>query len=123
LCTDDSAYLRFRNKVRRPWILALLRRLPLSLRHRMARQARAGSESAKAGKPAEIMDVSSNEVARVLQAQQVSRLIHGHTHRPAKHTHEVDGHHSERWVVPDWYARCGYVVCDSAGCALNVEDL
>lgn len=123
LCTDDAAYLRFRNKIRRPWVLTLLRCLPRSLRHRMARQARAGSESAKAGKPAAIMDVNSNEVARVLQAQQVSRLIHGHTHRPAKHTHEVDGHHCERWVVPDWYARCGYVVCDGAGCALNVEDL
>jgi len=123
LCTDDAAYLRFRNKIRRPWVLALLRRLPLSLRHRMARQARAGSESAKAGKPAAIMDVNSNEVARVFQAQQVSRLIHGHTHRPAKHQHVVDGRPSERWVVPDWYTRCGYVVCDSAGCALNVEDL
>lgn len=123
LCTDDSAYLRFRNKVRRPWILALLRRLPLSLRHRMARLARAGSESAKAEKPAEIMDVNNDEVVRMLHAQQAFRLIHGHTHRPAKHTHEVDGHLCERWVVPDWYARCGYVVCDSAGCALNVEAL
>ncbi|MDP1863985.1 MAG: UDP-2,3-diacylglucosamine diphosphatase [Thiobacillus sp.] len=123
LCTDDAAYLRFRNKIRRPWVLAWLRRLPLSLRHRMARQARAGSESAKAGKPAAIMDVNSHEVVRVLQAQQVSRLIHGHTHRPAQHQHVVDGRPCERWVVPDWYARCGYVVCDSAGCALNVEDL
>ena len=123
LCTDDSAYLRFRNKVRRPWVLALLRCLPLSLRHRMARQARAGSVSAKAGKPAGIMDVNNDEVARVLQAQQVSRLIHGHTHRPAQHKHVVDGHPCERWVVPDWYTRCGYVVCDSAGCALTVNDL
>lgn len=123
LCTDDTAYLRFRNKVRRPWVLALLRRLPLSLRHLMARQARAGSESAKAGKPAAIMDVNRDEVARVFQAQQVSRLIHGHTHRPAQHQHVVDGRPCERWVVPDWYARCGYVVCDSAGCTLKVEDL
>jgi len=26
-------------------------------------------------------------------------------------------------VVPDWYARWGYVVCDAAGCALRTEDL
>ena len=123
LCSDDTAYQSFRSWVRRPLILALLRRLPLSLRNSMARQARAGSESAKAGKSAEIMDVNSDEVARVLQAHQVCRLIHGHTHRPAQHRHEVDGHPCERWVVPDWYTRCGYVVCDSAGCALYVEEL
>jgi UDP-2,3-diacylglucosamine hydrolase len=29
----------------------------------------------------------------------------------------------ERWVVPDWYARWGYVVCDRAGCELRVEPL
>jgi len=87
------------------------------------RQARAGSESAKAGKAAEIMDVNTEEVARVLRAQQVCRLIHGHTHRPARHRHAVDGQDCERWVVPDWYARWGYVACDAAGCTLRVEDL
>ena len=33
------------------------------------------------------------------------RLIHGHTHRPARHTHHVDGHTCERWVLADWYAK------------------
>ncbi|MDZ7593301.1 MAG: UDP-2,3-diacylglucosamine hydrolase, partial [Thiobacillus sp.] len=51
------------------------------------------------------------------------RLIHGHTHRPARHVHAVDGQDCERWVVPDWYARWGYVACDAAGCALRIEDL
>lgn len=123
LCTDDTRYQAFRSRIRRPLMLALLRRLPLSLRHRMARQARAGSESAKAEKQAAIMDVNNDEVARVLQAHQACRLIHGHTHRPAQHRHEVDGRRCDRWVVPDWYTRCGYVMCDSTGCALSVEDL
>ena len=121
LCTDDIAYQRFRSRVRRPWVLALLRLLPLALRNRMARGARAGSESAKAGKPAAIMDVNADEVARVLQASGARRLIHGHTHRPAQHTHTVDGKAYERWVVPDWYERWGYVVCDADGCALKVQ--
>ena len=30
------------------------------------------------------------------------RLIHGHTHRPAKHLHHPDGHTCERWVLGDW---------------------
>ena len=33
LCTDDTAYQSFRSRVRRPWVLALLRWLPLSLKN------------------------------------------------------------------------------------------
>jgi len=123
LCTDDHAYQTFRRRVRRPWVLALLRMLPYSLRRKLARQARAGSEAAKADKPAEIMDVNADEVMRVLRAQQVCRLIHGHTHRPAQEKFSLDGRDCERWVAPDWYTRWGYVVCDARGCALVVEDL
>ena len=123
LCTDDIAYQTFRRRVRHPLTLALLRLLPLPLRRRLAHQARAGSESAKAGKPAEIMDVNADAVVSALRGQHACRLIHGHTHRPARHVHAVDGHDCERWVVPDWYSRWGYVVCDAAGCALRVTDL
>lgn len=123
LCIDDTAYQDFRRRVRHPLTRALLRRLPRTLRSRMARQARAGSEAAKAHKAAEIMDVNEAEVVRVMREHRAGRLIHGHTHRPAQHAHQVDGRECERWVVPDWYARWGYVVCDAAGCALRVGDL
>jgi UDP-2,3-diacylglucosamine hydrolase len=123
LCTDDTAYQAFRRRARHPLTLSMLRRLPYALRRRLARQARAGSESAKAAKPSEIMDVNADEVVRVLREHRVGRLIHGHTHRPAQHLHAVDGHDCERWVLPDWYARWGYVVCDAAGCTLKTGDL
>jgi UDP-2,3-diacylglucosamine hydrolase len=123
LCIDDTAYQTFRRRLRHPLTQALLRRLPFSLRKRLSRQARAESESAKAGKSAEIMDVNAGEVMRIMREQQVCRLIHGHTHRPARHVHTVDGHDCERWVLPDWYARWGYGVCDAMGCALRTEDL
>lgn len=123
LCTDDVAYQTFRRRIRHPLMMRLLRRLPFALRRRMARQARAGSESAKADKPSAIMDVNADAVANSLRAQHARRLIHGHTHRPARHILAVDGHDCERWVVPDWYTHWGYVVCDTQGCALKVEDL
>ncbi len=123
LCRDDVAYQAFRRRVRHPLALAVLRHLPQWLRRRLARQARAGSAAAKAGKPAEIMDVNAEEVARVLRAHGVNRLIHGHTHRPAQHVVRVDGRDCERWVLPDWYARWGCVVCDAGGCTLRIEDL
>jgi UDP-2,3-diacylglucosamine hydrolase len=44
----------------------------------------------------------------------VTRLIHGHTHRPATHRFTLDGADAERWVLPDWDldaapARGGYL--------------
>ncbi len=123
LCTDDAAYQAFRRRARHPLTRALLRHLPLSLRRKLARHARAGSESAKAAKPVAIMDVNVDEVARVLGIEHAERLIHGHTHRPSRHVHEVGRRNCERWVVPDWYRRWGYVVCDASGCSLEVEDL
>ncbi|MEW6119454.1 MAG: UDP-2,3-diacylglucosamine diphosphatase [Pseudomonadota bacterium] len=123
LCTDDTGYQRFRRRVRRPFMLALLRRLPIGLRKRLARQARAGSESAKAGKTTDIMDASIEEVLRVMRTHGVSRLIHGHTHRPTRHLHDVGGRQCERWVLPDWYARWGYVMCNADGCSLEVAGL
>ncbi len=123
LCTDDTAYQAFRRRTRHPLTRTLLRRLPRTWRQHMAHQARAGSEAAKARKAAEIMDVNAEEVVRVLREQQACRLIHGHTHRPAQHVHQVDDRACERWVVPDWYTRWGYVVCDVAGCTLQVDTL
>ena len=123
LCTDDVAYQAFRRRSRHPLTLALLKRLPQGLRHRLARRARAGSQAAKASKPAEIMDANAEAVAHALREHHAQRLVHGHTHRPARHVHTVDGRDCERWVLPDWYARWGYVVCDAAGCALQIEDL
>lgn len=118
LCTDDLAYQAMRTRLRRPWVQTLLLALPLALRQRLAGLARTRSEAAKQNKPEEIMDVSQEEVRRVLRAHDYPRLIHGHTHRPAHHVHEVDGHSCERWVLPDWYKTGGYVDCDQQNCRL-----
>ncbi|MBN8761252.1 MAG: UDP-2,3-diacylglucosamine diphosphatase [Thiobacillus sp. 65-69] len=123
LCVDDLAYQRFRRRVRRPMVIRLLRALPFALRNWLAGRARAGSESAKSAKSADIMDVNTAAVAYSLRAYGVCRLIHGHTHRPARHDHAIDGQTCERWVLPDWYARWGYVVCDAQGCTLAVAPL
>jgi UDP-2,3-diacylglucosamine hydrolase len=123
LCTDDHRYQAFRQRVRRPWVLAALRLLPFGVRQRLARQARAGSESAKADKSADIMDVNAQAVTQTMRAHRVLRLIHGHTHRPQQHPLMLDGQPATRWVTPDWYARWGYVVCDAQGCTLMVSPL
>ena len=60
-------------------------------------------------KTAEIMDVNDAAVAEALRRHGVTRLVHGHTHRPGRHRLQVDGQHCERWVLPDWYGRGGYL--------------
>lgn len=118
LCTDDKSYQRYRRLVRNPLVRGTLLALPLRLRHAMARSARSGSERAKTGKPYEIMDVNEDAVADMLRQSGAMRMIHGHTHRPARHTAIVDGKAAERWVLPDWYGEGGYLVCTVQGCEL-----
>jgi UDP-2,3-diacylglucosamine hydrolase len=63
------------------------------------------------------MDVNPLAVEQALRTAGVDRLIHGHTHRPGRHVHRVDGRERERWVLADWYERGSYLRCDAAGCA------
>jgi UDP-2,3-diacylglucosamine hydrolase len=44
------------------------------------------------------MDVNGNAVAQAMRAHGVTQLIHGHTHRPARHQLAV----GTRWVLGDW---------------------
>jgi UDP-2,3-diacylglucosamine hydrolase len=115
LCTDDTAYQRFRAQVHDPkWQRATLAR-PLAERMAMAESFREQSEGAKQGKSVEIMDVSPSEVERVLAESGCDVLIHGHTHRPGRHVHHVGGRDRERWVLPDWYGPGGYLEASAAG--------
>ncbi|HEY0877757.1 MAG TPA: hypothetical protein VGE10_04835, partial [Zeimonas sp.] len=49
-------------------------------------------------------DVDAQAVVAALRDAGAQALVHGHTHRPALHRHEVDGDVRERWVLPDWHA-------------------
>ena len=77
---------------------------------------RAGSRRATAGKAEVIMDVNANAVAAALREHRVTRLIHGHTHRPARHEHVVDSRPCERYVLADWYDAGSYLRVDASGC-------
>jgi len=116
LCTLDREYQAFRREARsEPWIRDLLRK-PLAERKAAIEALRRQSEQEKRGKPAEIMDVAPAEVEATLRRHGYPRLIHGHTHRPARHVHTVDGHVCERWVLGDWYQAGSYLACDESGC-------
>ncbi|MGH8671122.1 MAG: UDP-2,3-diacylglucosamine diphosphatase [Burkholderiales bacterium] len=116
LCSDDVEYQKFRSMVRDPvWQTRFLSQ-PLARRKQIIEDFRQRSEAAKGKKEAEIMDVNLETVEATLRRQGYPRLIHGHTHRPAKHLHAVDDRTCERWVLNDWYEHGGYLRCDADGC-------
>lgn len=101
-CTRDVAYQQFRAMVRNPAFQRDFLAKPVAERIAVARSARQQSETEKAVKAMDIMDVTPDAIEAALVAAGVRRLIHGHTHRPAAHELFVDGDRAERWVLPDW---------------------
>jgi len=115
LCTGDVAYQRYRARIRDPASQRRLLSLPLFVRRLIARWLRRKSRDATSLKPESIMDVDEAAVAAAFRAFSVTRLIHGHTHRPATHAVEVDGRACERIVLADWHDHGYYVEADAAG--------
>ncbi|MGB0127991.1 MAG: UDP-2,3-diacylglucosamine diphosphatase [Rhodocyclaceae bacterium] len=114
LCTGDTAYLAFREKVRtRTWIDGFLAQ-PLAARKTLIEGLRRQSDEEKSRKPMAAMDVDQTAVENLVRRHGYPRLIHGHTHLPAKHVFEVDGRRCERWVLKDWYQTGGYLRCTEA---------
>lgn len=116
LCTDDVEYQKFRAYAHDPGNQRRFLAQPLPERRRQVLGMRADSEKSKQQKSAEIMDVTVATVESTLRRFGYPRLIHGHTHRPGRHVHVVDGRNCERWVLSDWYERGGYLRCDASGC-------
>lgn len=103
LCTDDIAYQAVRRQVRTPEWQAHILSLPLAARRAFAAKARHDSKAHTGSTMESIMDVNAEAVAATMRSAGVTRLIHGHTHRPAVHAFELDGKPAERIVLGDWY--------------------
>ncbi len=112
LCTLDVGYMKLRRWLRNPLTLFILRHLPLTTRHKLARKLRSESRAQTRMKASEIVDVTPEEVPRIMAEHGVRTLIHGHTHRPAVHELQVGGENARRIVLGDW---------DKQGWALQVD--
>ena len=113
-CTQDLDYMKFRGYVRNPAFQTQFLAKPLAARKDFIGEARAASEAGKAAKAMQIMDVTPAEIEAAMRKAGVTRLIHGHTHRPQTHHFTLDDAAAERWVLPDWdldaaTARGGYL--------------
>jgi len=102
LCTDDIPYQEFREKSRTTeWKQNVLTK-PLLLRLLVARWYRFRSFFHKRKKAQEIMDVNQQTITQTMQQYGCSRLIHGHTHRPALHNFEINNKPAQRFVLAEW---------------------
>ncbi|VVD89973.1 UDP-2,3-diacylglucosamine diphosphatase [Pandoraea anhela] len=115
LCTDDVGYQRFRRIAHSPLGKAIFLTLPLRLRMGIADRIRRRS-AAKGAHRMAYADANANAIKALLDAAGERTLVHGHTHRPARH---ADGRRV-RWVLPDWEfdidpPRGGYLQWDAHG--------
>ncbi|MBM3116697.1 UDP-2,3-diacylglucosamine diphosphatase [Jeongeupia naejangsanensis] len=118
-CTDDVDYQRFRRIVRNPLVQWLWRRLPYRWRNREAAKLREKSTAMNRRKAEAIMDVNPAAIDTAMRKAGVATLIHGHTHRPARHA-ETAG---TRWVLPDWHnGDGGYLRIAEDGIAMLTLD-
>ena len=119
LCTRDTEYQAFRKTTRSAaWQNELLAR-SLDERRSLARELRNRSREANSNKAEDIMDVTPSEVERAFLDHEVQCMVHGHTHRPARHEHAA----GVRWVLGDWDQKGWYVKADPEGCSLHSFDI
>ncbi len=119
LCTDDVAYQSFRKTLRSPeWQQQFLSR-SLTERQHIGAALRDTSEMSKTDKSLELMDANALAVLETFRTYAAQRVIHGHTHRPARHEVEVNGEMRTRWVLGEWHTQAAItdvLACDDQGC-------
>ncbi|MDF1641073.1 UDP-2,3-diacylglucosamine diphosphatase [Thalassolituus oleivorans] len=110
LCTQDVEYMKIRQMFRSPQWQADFLGKSLEERIAFARHVRSESQSGQQMKSAEIMDVTPIEVDKALDEAGVTRMIHGHTHRPDVHHWQHQGEARERIVLGDWDDTQGWMI-------------
>ncbi|WII92516.1 UDP-2,3-diacylglucosamine diphosphatase [Kingella negevensis] len=118
MCTEDTSYLRYRKIMRCKIVQKILLALPYRKRKQIAENLRAASQRKKQNAQAyAISDVTEQGVQAALNRFPDTQIvIHGHTHRPAKHEHTFGQQTVERYVIQDWHNGAGgYLALDEQG--------
>lgn len=119
LCTDDLGYQAFRRQVRNPQFEEMFLNLPPEQRLQMAKNARDASKHHAVSVAPNIMDVNEVAVRNAFLEHETLQMIHGHTHRPAMHQHDLgDGVSGTRMVLADWQATGSYLQVSDEGCEM-----
>lgn len=125
-CTDDLGYMSFRNQVRKAtWQQSFLA-FPLAQRKAIATELRDGSRAEQRSKSTQIMDVNLSAIEALFDVSATKLMIHGHTHRPARHVTQTKHGPRVRYVLPDWECdttpqRGGWLALDISGAVHRID--
>ena len=103
LCSDDRGYQCYRRIAQNPLTKATLNYLPAAIRRGLARLMNKISRGKRTLPKAQTVDVNQATVLKLMRQYATTRLIHGHTHKPAIHRLNIDGQKGQRIVLGDWY--------------------
>jgi len=103
LCTQDIQYQEFRKLVRSSQWQSNFLAKSLDQRQQIAQDLREQSRKETTNKEEFIMDVEQNTVVTAIRKHDCDFLIHGHTHRLARHTITIANKEKVRMVLGDWY--------------------
>ncbi len=101
-CTLDTGYQQFRKTLRNAAIQKQILAEKLEDRIDLANSLRSQSKHENRKKDDAYMDVVVGEISKSAHHYGCATVIHGHTHKPAHHTHVNDDFRFDRWVLPDW---------------------
>jgi len=109
MCLGDKNYQKMRKVIHNPFLQFIFNLLPLSQRKKIGWKIRTASQSKKTSKTREIMDVTPDEVIRLMEKHQAEILIHGHTHKVAKHNVTLADKMGSRFDVGDWSTKFSFI--------------
>jgi len=103
LCTRDEEYMKARNLLRSDAFQQDFLAKKVPERKIIAEQIRGKSQKVSREKAEDIMDVTPEEVIKVMNRTNTSILVHGHTHRPEVHEVALHFRTGTRYVLGDWH--------------------
>lgn len=109
LCTHDRGYQFYRRLIRSRALNWLHRRVPLARRQRLASGIRRRSRARNSNASSQLLDINPAAAREALVQTGASLLIHGHTHRPGRHSLSLPWGEGERIVLGDWHQRGWYL--------------
>ena len=118
LCTDDKGYQYMRQLFRIKWLQNLYLSLSIENRSKRANGVRKVTKKQVQEKHYEILGVNQQTVENLMRKNNVTQMIHGHTHRPAIHKFLLDGKTARRIVLGDWHNKASFVVASKEGLEL-----
>ncbi len=123
LCTEDTDYMAMRKEFRSSLWQENVLAQPLVTRRLLADQLRTQSKTMSSLKAADIMDVTQATVSKVMLEYNATLMIHGHTHRPDRHTFLTDNKSLERIVLGDWEEKAWCLYVDESTIDLESWDI